>query len=256
MKNVKSNAVELKIKNGIAWLVLNRSASLNALNLEAVEQFAGHMKGLRDRKDVRVVVTRGEGRAFCAGSDVRELAGLRDKEVAAAERRHAGAFTALDTLPQPTIAMLHGYVLGGGLGLALYHDFRIATTDAVLGLPEVKLGWTPPWAMGRLAHVTGHAQARWLAMTGRRISGEQAFAMGLVNEAVPAANLMARVLMLAENLKEIPAGALAQTKQLLNQMSPLLSPDWDERAAKAFEACYATPEAQGALGAFLARKKI
>ncbi len=83
---------------------------------------------LRQWDDVRVVVTCGEGRAYCAGSDLADIAPLSPAEAASAEREHGEACALLDTLPQPTIAMLHGYVLGGGLGLALYHDFRLAAT--------------------------------------------------------------------------------------------------------------------------------
>ena len=92
---------------------------------------------LEHRPDVRVVVTRGEGRAFCAGSDLRELVPLSAADAAHYELRFARIFSALDRLPQPTIAVLHGHVLGGGLGLALYHDFRIAAATASLGMPEV-----------------------------------------------------------------------------------------------------------------------
>ena len=251
---MKSETVDLEIRDGVAWIVLNRPGALNALSLRMVAQFAAHVKSLRGRRDVRIVVTRGAGRAFCAGSDIRELAGVPARAAAVAERRHAQVFALLGTLSQPTIAMVHGYALGGGLGLALYHDFRFAAADAVLGLPEVELGWTPPWAMGRLAHTAGHAWASWLSLGCVRISGTRAAALGLVHETVPAKALEARVVAFAARLAHMAPGALARTKKLLNQMSPLLSPKWDARASNAFESCYAEPRAQKAVAAFARRK--
>src|SRR5208283_542077 len=185
--------LDLHVTDGIAWLTLSRPAVLNAINDEMAKMFRSRVEELESRTDVRVVVTRGEGRAFCAGSDLRELAPLSAEEAAEYELRFATIFSSLDRLPQPTIAMLHGHVLGGGLGLALYHDFRIASATACLGMPEVELGWIPPWSVGRLAEIVGFSTARWLLMTCTSITGAQAAALGLVNEAVPEAQLHARV---------------------------------------------------------------
>jgi enoyl-CoA hydratase/carnithine racemase len=247
--------VELTLADGIAWLTLKRPHVLNALDRTSVRQFAAHLDALRTRDDVRVVITRGEGRAFCAGSDLHDIASLSATEAGAAEHEHAAAFARLDALPQPTIAILHGYVLGGGLGLALYHDFRIAAESAILGLPEVELGWTPPWAIGRLMDVAGSANARWLALTCARVSAAEAYALGVVNQVVADAQLTRVVETLARKLIAIPSLALSETKALLNAMSPLRQPGWDVRAGEAFERCYATPDAQESVAAFVARRK-
>jgi enoyl-CoA hydratase len=158
-------------------------------------------------------------------------------------------------LPQPTIAMLHGYVLGGGLGLALYHDFRIVAESSTLGLPEVELGWTPPWAMGRLLDVVGPTHGRWLALAGARISGAEAKAIGLVNEVVPDAQLADRVSALAGKLAALPPTAVRETKALINRMSPLRESRWDDEAAAVFERCFAIAEARTNVMAFLARRR-
>lgn len=247
--------IEVSIADGVAWLTLKRPQVLNALDRVTVRQFADEVTALGAREDVRVVVTRGEGRAYCAGSDLRDIAPLSAAEATAAEQEHGAAFALLDTLPQPTIAMLHGYVLGGGLGLALYHDFRIAAASASLGLPEVELGWTPPWAMGRLVDTVGGAKARWLALAGVRVNGAQAQSIGLVHQVVADAELESTTIDLARRLAGIPRIALAQTKALINAMSPLRQAAWDARAAAAFEQCYATPEAQANVAAFVARRK-
>ena len=246
--------VELTIADGIAWLTLNRPAKLNALDRASVHQLAEHLRGLSERPDARVVVTRGAGRAFCAGSDLADLAPLSPAEARAVEEEHAATCALYDALPQPTIAVLHGYVLGGGLGLALYHDFRVAAATATLGLPEVELGWTPPWAVGRLVDAVGGATARWLVLACARVSGTEAQTLGLVHEAVPEPILAERVETLARRLAALPPVGLRETKALLVRMSPPRSPRWDRAAAEAFERCYGTTEAQANVAAFLARR--
>lgn len=247
--------IDLYIQGSIAWLTFKRPEKLNALDRGTVRQLAAHLRSLHARDDVRVVITRGEGRAYCAGSDLGDIAPLSPAEAASAEREHGEACALLDMLPQPTIAVLHGYVLGGGLGMALYHDFRIAAASTLLGMPEVELGWTPPWAMGRLVDVVGPTHARWLSMACVRVNGEEARAMGLVNAVVPDDHLETFVADLAGKLAAMPPAGLRHTKALINQMSPLRSPQWDAAAAAAFEMCYAAPEAQANVAAFLAKKK-
>jgi enoyl-CoA hydratase len=247
--------VELSVSDGIAWLTLNRPGKLNALDWAMVRALAEQLRELRERSDVRVVVTRGAGRAFCAGSDLADLAPLAPAEARVVEEEHAASCALYDALPQPTIAALHGHVLGGGLGLALYHDFRIASTTATLGLPEVELGWTPPWAVGRLVDVVGGASARWLSLACVRVSGAEAKGLGLVHEAVPEPELSERVEELARRLAALPPAGVRETKALLVRMSPLRSAAWDRAAAEAFERCYGTPEAEANVAAFLARRK-
>ena len=111
-----------------------------------------------------------------------------------------------------------------------------------------------PWAMGRLAHVVGHGSARWLSMGCARLSGTRASVLGLVDETVKPGRLEARVVAFAARLKGMPAEGLAETKRLLNRMSPLLAPKWDAMANKAFQNCYSKPGARRAVAAFCRRR--
>lgn len=246
--------LDFQVRDGIAWLTLQRPAVLNAINEEMANMFRSRVEELESRPDVRVVITRGEGRAFCAGSDLRELAHLSAEEAARYELRFAAIFSSLDRLPQPTIAVLHGHVLGGGLGLAMYHDFRIASTAACLGMPEVELGWVPPWAVGRLAEIVGLSTARWLLITCNSITGAEAATLGLVNDAVPEIQVLARAEQLAKRLAAMPPEGLTQTKRMLNRMSPLRQFEWDLASSEAFKDCYSKPEAQKCIADFIARK--
>ncbi len=247
--------IDLTIENEIAWLTLNRPEVLNAMDLDSVRAFRARLEAVRDREDVRVVVTGGAGRAFCAGSDLKDLAPLSPAQAAKAERAHADAFALLDAMPQPTVAMLHGHVLGGGMGLALYHDFRIASVSASLGMPEVELGWTPPWGLGRLVDVVGGAAARWLAMGCETVTGDEAKAIGLVHDCVADDALRDRVRAFALRLASLPPLALRETKVLLNRISPARNARWDAAASEAFELCFGTDEASANVAEFIARKK-
>ena len=247
--------IDLTVENGIAWLTLNRPEVLNAMDLDSARAFGARLEWIRDREDVRVVVTGGAGRAFCAGSDLKDLAPLTAEGAAEAERAHANAFALLDDIPQPTVAMLHGHVLGGGVGLAVYHDFRIASESARLGMPEVELGWTPPWGLGRLVDVVGGAAARWIAMGCETLTGEEAKGLGLVHECVADDELKDRVRTFALRLASFPPAAVRETRALLNRISSARDARWDAAASEAFEACFGTNEARANLTAFIARKK-
>ena len=233
---------------------MQRPKVLNAINQEMANSIVCQIQELEKRPDVRAIITRGEGRAFCAGSDLRELANLSPGQGAAYELEIARVFTILDRLPQPTIAALHGHVLGGGLGLALYHDFRVASETASLGMPEVELGWIPPWAVGRLAEVVGFQKARWILMTSATMTGTEAAEIGLVDKAVPDGQLLIRAEELARRFATMPNEGIRQTKMLLNRMSSRRRSDWDVAASQAFQQCYEKPEAQKQIADFLAKK--
>ncbi len=247
--------IDLTVDNGIAWLTLNRPEVLNAMDLESVRAFGAHLEGIRDRDDVRVVVTSGAGRAFCAGSDLKDLAPLSAREAAEAEKEHADAFAMLEAIPQPTVAMLHGHVLGGGVVMAMYHDFRIAATSASLSMPEVELGWTPPWGLGRLVEVVGGSAAKWIAMGCETVTGDEAKEFGLVHDCVADDALKDRVRAFALRLTTFPPAALRETRALLNRISSARDARWDEAASSAFESCFGTDDARANLAAFIARKK-
>ena len=251
----ETDSVQLSIRDGVAWLTLNRPRVLNALDQEMVGRYVRFLKRIRDDESVRVVVTRGAGRAFCSGSDLRELAPLSAAEATSLEREYGEAFGLLDSLPQPTLALVHGYVLGGGLQVTLYHDFRIASGSAVFGLPEVELGWTPPWSLGRTVDLLGGAAARWLLLTCEKIDATRALRIGLVNEVVPDSELLSRGEALAQRLASFPPEGLARTKALLHRMSELRSDHWEGVASADFLACFEDRESQRNVQDFVTRRR-
>jgi enoyl-CoA hydratase len=165
----------------VAIVTLDRPEAMNALNVETLSALRDELRGLAE--DVRVVVLTGAGeRAFAAGADIKYM---RELDVAAAKEWGAlGHETTglLEAMPQPTIAAINGFALGGGCELALACDVRYASPKAKLGQPEINLGIIPGWGgTQRLARVCGIGVAKELILTGRTVDAEEALRIGLVN---------------------------------------------------------------------------
>jgi methylglutaconyl-CoA hydratase len=176
----------LDVVDGIATVTLNRPHALNAINRALAEELSAACRALRERDDVRVVIVTGAGeRAFCAGADLRE----RGSMTAAERNAHRGGIEAaaedLANLPMPTIAAVRGYALAGGTELAIACDLRVAGTDAIFGVPEVKIGIFPgAGGVLRLPPLIGLGNARDLLFTGRQVSADEAMRIGLVTRLV------------------------------------------------------------------------
>ncbi len=140
------------------------------------------------REAVRIVVLTGSGQAFCSGDDVKELPSLSMEDARALSLRQANLYLAFEQLPQPIIAAVNGPALGAGCVAAISCDFRIATHQAIFGMPEIKLGWPPGYGISQLTNLVGKARALELCLTGDPISAKIAHEWGLVHEVVSANN--------------------------------------------------------------------
>lgn len=242
---------------GIARLGLDRPASKNALGRQLLGEFRSALDALRNDRSARVVILHSlvEG-VFCAGADLKERAGMTQAEVDSFVKGLRAAFTELEDLPMPTIAVLEGAALGGGLELALACDLRIAGAEAKLGLPETGLAIIPgAGGTQRLPRLIGRSKAKELVFTGRRIGGEDAARLGLADHAVPAGQAMDRALALAREI--LPNGpiALRAAKAAING-----GLDMDRDAGLALErACYGqvipTKDRLEGLAAFREKRK-
>jgi methylglutaconyl-CoA hydratase len=185
---------------GITTITLNRPEAMNALNRPIVEGLLTETERLAADRDVRVVVFTGAGdRAFCAGADLKERAGLGSDQVAEAVAQIARATRAVAGIPVPTIAAMNGSAFGGGLELALACDIRIASSSATMGLPETTLAIIPGGGgTQRLPRLIGPGRANELIFTGRRISAAEAQEYGLLEETCGTEEVMVRALQLAE----------------------------------------------------------
>lgn len=173
-------------RDGIAYVTLNRPEVLNRYNVQMRDELYQVLTAIRDDPDVLVTIFKGAGeQAFCVGADLTEFGTAPSPIIARQVRWERDVWGLLSSLKQPLIAALHGYVLGSGVEIALFCDIRIASAEAVFGLPEVSLGMIP--AAGgtqTLPRVIGKGRALHILLTGDRIDAEEAFRIGLVNMVV------------------------------------------------------------------------
>ncbi|MBX2822693.1 MAG: enoyl-CoA hydratase/isomerase family protein [Rhodothermaceae bacterium] len=211
--------VTLSKSNHSAIITIDRPEKLNALTIEMLYQFEKHIANLEQDSDIRVVLVTGGGdRSFCVGADINAWA-----EATAIDmwrnwiREGHRIFDRLAAINIPTIAVLNGYTLGGGLEIALACDIRIAADDITLALPEVKLGIIPGWAgTQRLPAVIGPARAKQMIFTGERVTAQKAEQWGLINESVPRESMMDRAHEVAKTIIENAPLAVQMTKQIID----------------------------------------
>ena len=222
--------VELSEHGAVCVIRLRREEKLNALSAE-VEGALGD--ALQDARvtDSRCVVFTGNERAFSAGADVNEFADLDPGAIAAYYRGTGAVYERVADLPQPTIAAISGYCLGGGLELALACDLRVADQTATFGFPEVGLGIVPSsGGTMRVVRIAGAARAKELVLLGERFGAAEAREHGLVTETVAEGEALPRALELGARLAELPPLALTTAKQAIDAM-----PDSSREAALLLE---------------------
>jgi enoyl-CoA hydratase/carnithine racemase len=214
MPTLELETMRCELDGPLARLRLNRPEVLNAANRAWVQDLVKATDYLAQSSETRVIIVSGEGRAFCSGLDVKELAqGHLPVEWFNTWER---GVTALANLPAITIAAVHGYCLGGGLQVALACDLFVASTDAVLSIPAVKEGVIAALGPMRLTRLIGASRAKYLCFLGRRFSAQEGLSMGLIHEVVDPDDLELRAIGLAEELLAIPFTALRHTKQQIN----------------------------------------
>jgi enoyl-CoA hydratase len=215
--------VELRIKDGIAGIFLNRPEKSNALSSLLLEELLSKLKEIEGSPGLRVVVLAGNGKSFCNGADVAEMAELKPASAKKFITKIHLCCDAIRKLPVPVVARLHGAVVGAGLELAASCDLRIAEEGTAFAMPEVLLGIPSVVEAALLPRLVGAGRAAWLVMTGEPIDAKTALDWGLVQELAPLAALDGRVGELLERLAAADRGALAAQKELLRlwQEAPL-----------------------------------
>lgn len=218
---LEQEPVLLEIEGSIAFLTLNRPASLNALNVAMVECATGHVERIEKRDDISVVVIRGAGKAFCAGGDVRSFAENIDNlgEVITPLLNALHRFLViLGRMPQAVICSVHGAVAGAGLSLVTMSDFAIAADDAKFTPAYKKLGISPDGG-GTFGSVRamGVKRAMEMFLVADRFSAVQAEKWGLVNRVVATRELAQDTVDMARKVANSPLYAISATKRLLNQ---------------------------------------
>jgi len=209
--------VEVDVQDGVATILLNRP-KMNALNLQMQREIRAAAEEISDRTDIGAVVLHGGPKVFAAGADVKEMADMSFQDMSQAAISLQDSFTAVARIPQPTIAAITGYALGGGCELAMCCDMRIAAEDAQLGQPEILLGIIPgAGGTQRLPRLVGPARAKEIILTGRFVPADEALRIGLVEQVVPSADVFETAMTLAKRLACGPAIATRAAKEAVDR---------------------------------------
>ncbi len=243
-------------RDGISFLTLNRPEKLNALNRQAIEELRDGFERVAADASARVVILTGAGeKAFAAGADIAELSALTPVEAEEVSRRGQDLFDRIENLGKPVIAAVHGYALGGGCELAMACTLRVASEDARLGLPEVKLGLIPGYGgTQRLPRLVGKGKALEMVLTGEPVTAEEALRIGLVHRVVPRRELMEAAEVWARKILANSPVAVRFALRALHQAGELPCSKGQMLEAALFGLACATEDMKEGTRAFLEKR--
>ncbi|SDP71777.1 enoyl-CoA hydratase/isomerase family protein [Desulforhopalus singaporensis] len=251
-----SKTVLLKQENGIGWIRFNRPEKLNALNSQVFKELEEAVAACEEADEIRVVILTGSEKAFVAGADIDQMADADVTDAARLGEISMRAQERLAYLAKPTIAMISGYALGGGLEVALCCDFRIAADNAVLGLPEITLGIIPGGGgTQRLSRLISYSNAAELIMTGEMIKADQAEKLGILNRVVDPGALEDEVKAFASKLIKQPAMALRAAKTAMRRGLEVSLKDGLYIEQDCFCMLFSTADQKEGMKAFMEKRK-
>jgi enoyl-CoA hydratase len=245
------------LEPGFVRLTFNRPGKLNALSSPMIRAFEAELDAIAADRSIRVVILTGAGdRAFVAGADIAEYRGNRTAAFTAYQLESRRVFDKLEALPQPTIAAIHGYALGGGFEIALCCDLIICAESARLGLPEGLLGLSPGGGgTQRLTRAVGKHLASDMMLAARRITGEKAYQVGLAVELTPGGKLMEAALNRARAMLKVAPLAQAEMKRLIRQGYDAPLPVAQSFEQEVLVRLYGTHDGQEGIEAFLDKRQ-
>jgi len=247
--------LKLDVKNSIAIVTLSRPQALNALNSRFFTEMDDLILSISFRKDIKVMIITGEGKAFVAGADIAEMVNMNAEQGSIFSRIGQNTFMSLEKLEIPVIAAINGFALGGGCELAMACDFRIASSASKFGQPEVNLGLIPGYAATqRLSRLVGLSNALYLLFTADMINAEEALRIGLVQKVVEPDNLMEEALAIAEKISSKGPNAVRKIKSVVRTgiLTDFMS--GCELESKEFGSLFGNEGAEG-MRAFLEKRK-
>jgi enoyl-CoA hydratase/carnithine racemase len=254
-----SGAVRTDKDGALGFLIFDHPARRNAISAGMWRQIPGAVEALAKDDDVRVVILRGAGdTAFVSGADISEFESRRSGGSAVAEYERAGsdAYQAIAGIEKPTIAMIHGFCVGGGVALALCADLRFASEDARFAVPAARLGLGYTVALLEpLLRLVGSARALEILYTARRYGADEALAMGLVNAVAPKATLDSVVRETADRIAANAPLTLRAVKITSRELAKESAQRDDARIDAATRACYESEDYREGVRAFLEKRK-
>ncbi len=249
-------AVELTRNGDCAVLTLNRPEALNALSFQILRDIGAALDDAAAMADLRALLVTGAGaKAFCAGADIKELRGRSLVEQKRGAELGQATFAKLDTLPVASIALVNGYAFGGGTELALACTFRLASPNAVFGLPEIKLGLIPGYGgTQRLPRLVGEGRALEIIMTGRNVKPDEAERIGLVN-AIVEGDLMEAGLEFAGRFTRYSLPVLGFARRAVRRATDVSLEEGLRLEADLSTLAYRTRDAEEGMAAFEEKRK-
>ncbi len=248
--------IKLEKRNQIAYVTIDRPKVLNALNMATMEELQQVFTELAADRDTRVVILTGGGeKSFVAGADINELARNNPVEAKAYTHRGQAVLDLIENLGKPVIACINGFALGGGCEIAMACTMRVASENAKLGQPEVKLGIIPGYGgTQRLPRLVGAGLAMQILLTGEMISAQEAHRIGLVNEVVPQDRLIPRAEEIAQKIMANAPLAVQYCMEAVNQGLNMTLEQGLFLEATLFSVCCATEDKKEGTTAFLEKR--
>jgi enoyl-CoA hydratase len=248
--------LKINYSGKMAIVTISRPASMNALNTLFFTEFDDFLDNIEKRDDIKVMVITGEGKAFVAGADIAEMAGMNSEEGFRFSTTGQRIFDRLGKLKIPVIAAVNGYALGGGCELTMACDFRIAGKNARFGQPEINLGLIPGYAATqRLSRLCGLGNALYLLMTAETISAEEALRIGLVQKVTEPELLMEEVMKLAGKICSNGSEAIKSIKKVTREGMEIDFLRASELESKSFAWLFDQPATKEGMKAFLEKRK-
>ncbi|MEE3488694.1 MAG: enoyl-CoA hydratase-related protein [Bulleidia sp.] len=247
--------VDYEVKGMVGEITINRPQALNALNSAVLDDLNAVLDGV-DQEAVRVLIITGAGeKSFVAGADIGEMSTLSKEEGSAFGKKGNDLFRKIETFPLPVIAAVNGFALGGGNELAMSCDFRICSDNAVFGQPETGLGITPGFGgTQRLARLVGPGYAKQLIYSARNIKADEALRIGLVNQVVPQAELLATAEKIANGIAGNAPIAVRACKKAVNEGLELGMDDAAALEEGLFGSCFESEDQREGMANFLRKK--
>ncbi|HEX9970635.1 MAG TPA: enoyl-CoA hydratase-related protein [bacterium] len=243
-------------QDAIGIIKINRPESLNALNIETLEEIRDAVTSLNNEEDIKVIIFTGEGKAFIAGADIKQMKDMNENDAREFCNMGQKIFDIIEHLDKPVIAAVNGFALGGGCELAMACDMRIASEHAKFGQPEVNVGVIPGFGgTQRLPRLVGKGIAKELIFTGDVIDAHSALRIGLVNRVVASESLLEEAIAIAQKIVTKGPAAILIAKSVINRGLDTNMANGLEIERDGFVQCVASGEAKEGMEAFVTKRK-
>ncbi len=243
-------------RDAIGIIKINRPESLNSLNIETLGEIRDVLTSLNNDEEIKVLIFTGEGKAFIAGADIKQMKDMNENEAKEFCNLGQKIFDIIENLDKPIIAAVNGFALGGGCELAMACDIRLASENAKFGQPEVNLGVIPGFGgTQRLSRLVGKGIAKELIFTGDIIDVHTAFRIGLVNKVAASENLLNEALAMAQKIASKGPAAVMIAKSVINRGLEVDLAKGLTIERDGFTQCVASGEAKEGMEAFVEKRK-